>query len=104
MLFGLLVADLGHLWSVKVLGSEVYWKFESWNAIDWGNIGFVYLGAFMRSSFLLGLGVKTVKIPVPTSEKIKMKPTEDVKPKSGASELLAGLDISLTGFEDCTSP
>lgn len=69
VLFGLLVADFGHLWSVKMLGWEVYWRFESWNAIDWGNIGFVYLGALMRSCFMLGIGVKTLKIPVLTSEK-----------------------------------
>lgn len=33
-----------------------------------------------------------------------MKPAGAVKPKYAASELLAGLNISSTGFEDCTSP
>lgn len=61
LLFGLLVADVGHLWSLKVLGWEMYWRAGDWNAIDWGNVGFVYVGALMRSSFLLGLGVKASK-------------------------------------------
>ena len=28
-----------------------------WNAIDWGNLGFVYLGATTRIAFLSGLGL-----------------------------------------------
>ena len=57
LLFCLLVADFGHLFSVHVLGTRVYWDVLSWNAIDWGNLGFVYLGALMRVSFLTGIGV-----------------------------------------------
>lgn len=57
LLFGLLVADLGHLYSVYPLGIDKYWRFWVWNAMDWGNIGFVYAGAAMRISFLLGLGL-----------------------------------------------
>ena len=53
----LLVADLGHLYSVCPVGLQIYWAFWKWNAIDWGNIGFVYLGATMRSAFLLGVGL-----------------------------------------------
>ncbi|KAF2834499.1 hypothetical protein M501DRAFT_943968 [Patellaria atrata CBS 101060] len=53
LLFGLLVADLGHLHSVSPLGLSIYWTFWTWNAIDWGNIGFVYLGALTRVSFLI---------------------------------------------------
>ena len=53
----LLIADLGHLYSVSPVGSEIYWSFWRWNAIDWGNIGFVYFGAAMRSAFLLGVGL-----------------------------------------------
>lgn len=30
---------------------------SSWNAIDWGNIPFVYLGASMRVAFLAGVGL-----------------------------------------------
>lgn len=48
----LLLADLGHLYSVRLLGQRIYWDVASWNAIDWGNIGFVYVGAAMRISFL----------------------------------------------------
>lgn len=52
LLFCLLIADVGHLFSVRALGRQIYWDVASWNAIDWGNIGFVYLGAVMRISFL----------------------------------------------------
>ncbi|KAK2604175.1 hypothetical protein N8I77_007126 [Diaporthe amygdali] len=59
VLFGLLVADLGHLWTVRALGLDVYlpWNFARWNAIDWGNIPFVYLGASMRTAFIAGVGM-----------------------------------------------
>lgn len=56
VLFALLLADFGHLYSVSALGSRIYWDFFSWNAIDWGNVGFVYVGVVMRLSFLLGVG------------------------------------------------
>jgi hypothetical protein len=57
LLFGLLVADFGHLYSVYPLGIDRYWRFWTWNAMDWANIAFVYFGAIMRISFLLGLGL-----------------------------------------------
>lgn len=59
VLFGLLVADLGHLWTVRQLGLGIYlpWNFARWNAIDWGNIPFVYLGASMRAAFISGVGL-----------------------------------------------
>lgn len=57
VLFVLLLADLGHLYSVAALGGRVYWDVASWNAIDWGNVPFVYLGASMRLAFLLGVGL-----------------------------------------------
>lgn len=56
VLFCLLVADFGHLYTVRVLGPQIYWSVSEWNAIDWGNIGFVYLGASMRIAFLTGIG------------------------------------------------
>ncbi|GAB1319849.1 NADP-dependent alcohol dehydrogenase-like protein [Madurella fahalii] len=56
VLFCLLVADLGHLYTVRVLGPQIYWSVWEWNAIDWGNIPFVYLGALMRVAFLAGVG------------------------------------------------
>lgn len=58
LLFGLLVADFGHLYSVSGLGSHVYWNASLWTAMDWGNVGFVYLGAMMRTAFLLGIGLR----------------------------------------------
>jgi len=61
LLFGLLVADLGHLYSVWGLGTRVYWKVHEWSAMDWGNVGFVYAGALTRIAFLCGLGVPTGK-------------------------------------------
>lgn len=66
-LFGLLVADFGHIYSVKSVGSDIYWQFWDWNAIYWGNLGFVYVGATLRMAFLAGIGLsgsgarKTVK-------------------------------------------
>ncbi|KAI4282478.1 MAG: hypothetical protein L6R38_002902 [Xanthoria sp. 2 TBL-2021] len=57
LLFGLLVADVGHLYSVNGLGSAIYWDVFQWNAIDWGNVAFVYAGASMRICFLAGLGM-----------------------------------------------
>ena len=57
LLFCLLVADLGHLYSVSALGLQIYWNVLGWNAIDWGNVAFVYAGATVRMFFLLGFGV-----------------------------------------------
>ncbi|KAI6091199.1 hypothetical protein F4821DRAFT_213169 [Hypoxylon rubiginosum] len=57
VLFVLLVGDLGHLYSVSELGSRVYWDVLSWNSMDWGNVGFVYVGASMRAAFLAGIGL-----------------------------------------------
>lgn len=59
VLLGLLIADFGHLYSVSGLGSWVYWDVTRWNAIDYGNVLFVYLGASMRIAFLFGVGLTT---------------------------------------------
>jgi len=59
LLFGLLVADLGHLAACAALGSSKYWDVTGWNEMDWGNIAFVYVGAIMRCCFLTGIGVTT---------------------------------------------
>ena len=101
LLFGLLIADLGHLWSVQALGWDTYWRVERWNAIDWGNVGFVYIGALMRCGFLFGLGVKMSKDSIIASGKSDEKPVDAHKVKYRASDLFSGLEISLTGFEDC---
>lgn len=57
LLFGLLVADLGHLYSLRALGSDIYWRADQWNAMGWGNVPFVYVGASMRLAFLWGVGL-----------------------------------------------
>jgi len=59
LLFCLLVADFGHLYSVSALGLQIYWNVLGWNPIDWGNVAFVYAGATMRICFLSGLGIGT---------------------------------------------
>lgn len=61
VLFVLLLADFGHLFSVSKLGPSIYWNVASWNAIDVGNIPFVYLGASMRIAFLAGVGLPVGK-------------------------------------------
>ena len=68
LLFCLLVADLGHLYSVSPLGLPIYYDILKWNAIDWGNVGFVYVGATMRIAFLLGIGIR------PGSQSARRKP------------------------------
>jgi len=60
LLFGLLIADFGHLATNLSLGLDVYWKFWEWNAMMWGGVGFVYAGALARILFLLGVGVSPV--------------------------------------------
>ena len=57
LLLGLFIADFGHIYSVQTVGVDVYWRFWEWNAMYWGNLGFVYVGATMRAAFLLGLGM-----------------------------------------------
>ncbi|KAE9409152.1 hypothetical protein BT96DRAFT_582599 [Gymnopus androsaceus JB14] len=57
LLFCLLVADFGHLATMAPLGTDVFWKVWEWNAMVWGSVGFVYIGASMRISFLCGLGL-----------------------------------------------
>ncbi|KAI1771317.1 hypothetical protein F4818DRAFT_445339 [Hypoxylon cercidicola] len=66
VLFVLLVGDFGHLYSVSGMGWRVYWDVTSWNSMDWGNVGFVYLGATMRMAFLAGVGLGT---PAATTKK-----------------------------------
>lgn len=53
----LLIADVGHLYSVLPLGfSRAFLQWWNWNAIDWGNVGWVYFLALTRISMLLGIG------------------------------------------------
>ncbi|KAF9490956.1 hypothetical protein BDN71DRAFT_1453608 [Pleurotus eryngii] len=53
----LLIADFGHLITMSPLGLQAFWHVWEWNAMLWGSIGFVYVGASMRMSFLLGVGL-----------------------------------------------
>lgn len=69
LLFGLLVADFGHLYSCYPLGTSYYYDYQNWNAIAWGNIAFVYCGATLRTCFLLGLGLGLEKKVRAQSEK-----------------------------------
>lgn len=57
LLLCLLIADFGHLVTMLPLGLDVFWKVWEWNAMVWGSVGFVYLGASLRISFLFGLGL-----------------------------------------------
>jgi hypothetical protein len=57
LLMGLLVADIGHLVTMAPVGSGVFWRVWEWNAMVWGSVGFVYVGATMRMCFLAGVGL-----------------------------------------------
>ncbi|EKJ78170.1 hypothetical protein FPSE_01631 [Fusarium pseudograminearum CS3096] len=57
VLFVLLVADVGHLFSMSELGTRIYWDVKSWNASDWGNVPWVYAGMTLRVCFLMGFGL-----------------------------------------------
>lgn len=66
VLFVLLLADVGHLYSMRGLGWQVYVNVLGWNAGDWGNVPWVYAGATLRVCFLAGVGMGT-KAPVKRS-------------------------------------
>lgn len=57
LLLGLLIADFGHIYACKAAGVELYYSFWTWNAMWAGNLGFVYMGATLRTCFLLGVGL-----------------------------------------------
>lgn len=56
-MFCLLVADFGHLATMIPAGTEIFWNVSKWNAMAWGSVGFVYLGASLRLCFLAGVGL-----------------------------------------------
>ncbi|KAI0268081.1 hypothetical protein BC834DRAFT_821719 [Gloeopeniophorella convolvens] len=58
LLFCLLVADFGHLATMAPAGYEIFWNVSQWNAMAWGSVGFVYLGASLRICFLAGIGLR----------------------------------------------
>lgn len=57
LLLGLLIADFGHIYACKAAGVELYYSWWTWNAMWAGNLGFVYVGATLRTCFLLGIGL-----------------------------------------------
>ncbi|KAJ4399639.1 hypothetical protein N0V91_009291 [Didymella pomorum] len=60
----LLIADVGHLYSVLPLGfSRAFLQWWNWNAIDWGNVGWVYFLALTRICMLLGIGFDGRRAP-----------------------------------------
>ena len=56
LLLGLLIADFGHLFSCYPLGVKMYYDIPNWNSIAYGNYLFVYVGATLRTCFLLDVG------------------------------------------------
>lgn len=65
LLFGFLIADVGHLWSLRILGLDyLYYTVSEWNPMDVGNIGIVYAGMTMRILFFVHLAIgKGSKVP-----------------------------------------
>ncbi|EHK41466.1 uncharacterized protein TrAtP1_004950 [Trichoderma atroviride] len=57
VLLVLLIADFGHLYSMKELGPGIYYNVMDWNVGDIGNVPWVYAGATMRCCFLAGVGL-----------------------------------------------
>ena len=57
MLFCLIVDDFGDFYTVRQLGIGIYYGVSEWNALDRGNIPFVFAGAQVRVAFLLGIGL-----------------------------------------------
>lgn len=82
LLLGLLIADFGHLFSCYPLGLRLYYDVLNWNAIDFGNIGFVYIGALTRICFLSGLGFKGTGLRQLTSAKPKSAASKKQKSKA----------------------
>ena len=51
---GMLLADAGHLASMILLGTDIFWPGAAWaNPLVGGSVPFVYAGATMRIWFLL---------------------------------------------------
>ncbi|KAK7413830.1 hypothetical protein QQX98_007324 [Neonectria punicea] len=57
VLLVLLLADVGHLYSLRELGSGIYYGVGEWNVSDLGNVPWVYVGATLRVCFLAGIGL-----------------------------------------------
>ena len=83
----LLIADFGHLYTVAPLGAQIYYSALEWDAIHWGNVGFVYCGAATRICFLSGIGLGPNSTVKPRRRTIAAKPAEEtaVEPKTPMS-------------------
>ena len=57
VLFGLLVTDIGRLYTIGGLGLDIYWSFAKWNTMYYCSLPVVYLGAIMRLAFLSNVGL-----------------------------------------------
>ncbi|KIY69278.1 hypothetical protein CYLTODRAFT_317624, partial [Cylindrobasidium torrendii FP15055 ss-10] len=57
LLLAVLVADFGHLASMRPLGMQVYWNVWEWNILTAGSTMLVYLCALMRICFILNVGM-----------------------------------------------
>ena len=74
----LLIADFGHLYSVNAAGWHIYWNVLRWNAIDWGNVAFVYAGITIRICFLSGLGVGSSSRPTVRRSTRRKRPSSRI--------------------------
>ncbi|PHH72597.1 hypothetical protein CDD80_4415 [Ophiocordyceps camponoti-rufipedis] len=61
LLLVLLLADLGHLYSLQALGTAIYYDVTAWNISLFFNIPWVYAGATLRLCFLAGVGMQHSK-------------------------------------------
>ena len=59
MVIGMLVSDVGHLWSVRSLGAKAYYDFAGWNQASAMLITYAFVLA--RLCFLAGVGVKKLQ-------------------------------------------
>ena len=76
----LLIWDFGHLYTYLPLGTGNYYGVQKWNAVDWGNFGFLYCGASIRMCFLSGVGL--------SSQKAKSKPRKSIEHKSDCNDTI----------------
>jgi hypothetical protein len=53
----MLVTDVGHLYSLKELGTAMYWHYTGWTVADWMNYPYMYLAMTMRIAFVMGVGL-----------------------------------------------
>ncbi len=84
----LLIADFGHMYTCLPLGTGIYYRVFKWNAIDWGNLGFVYCGAGIRTCFLAGIGLGAKK----SKSKSRSKKTIDVRPDANDTIVVESQD------------